>query len=128
MKGFKGEKDKMNKKLILGSIIAVVIISLAGVTSVIGSQLDRSTVKETPLFGIRRQTYQRIRNNEEKVFQNHKLVNNFLQNRVFIRFNTEGKNLDINSMLNSKGKILTWDTPLFCTMWTTCIMTVNVCI
>ena len=54
----------MNKKILIGSIGAVIIIVLAGFTSVVGVQTNENSVKLTsPLFGVRTQSA--IRSNDD---------------------------------------------------------------
>jgi len=43
----------MRKKILIGSIIAVIILTLVSFTSVVGFQKVRTSVRESPLFSIR---------------------------------------------------------------------------
>ena len=50
------KQKRMNKKIMLGSIVAVVIIVLTAFTSVVGFQTTKSTIiKGSPLFSVRTQ-------------------------------------------------------------------------
>jgi len=44
---------RMNKKILIGSIIAVAILILVSFTSVVGYRRVESNVKDSPLFNIR---------------------------------------------------------------------------
>ena len=78
----------MNKKIIVGSLLACFVIVGVSMVSAASMQTKEKEIKESPLFRIRKDN---LINKGKTTFKN--IVTKFLENRVFIRFSFFNKDI-----------------------------------